>query len=492
MNVIFTASEITPFARTGGLGDMVAALPKVLNKAGQNCFVFLPKYKEIDDQRFKIKSTGKRISVDMSGKITNSEIFETIIDNCIPVYFIESDEYFQRSGIYEFNNKEHPDNAERFAFFSKGCLCAIKELGISPDIIHCHDWPTGLIPVYLKTVYRNDNYFENTSTVFTIHNVVYQGIYDSHKMNTLGLPWEIFTPEGIEFYGKINLLKGGIAFADIITTVSKTYAREMQTFEFGNGLDGILRHRSRALYGIINGVDYDIWNPETDHLITKQFTVNDLSGKKECKKELLSIFDLKSDCLTPLIGMVARLDEQKGIDLLMESIHDLMDLDINICLLGVGKEKYHHALIEIAEKYKKRFGIKISFNNQMAHKIEAGADIFIMPSKYEPCGLNQLYSLKYGTIPVVRNIGGLADTINEYDHNNKCGNGFKFDKYSSAEFITAIKRALDVYNDKESWKKLMQNAMNEDFSWERSACKYLELYKKAQTDRLRGGDNNYT
>ncbi len=484
MNVIFAASEITPFARTGGLGDMVSALPKMLNKSGQNCVVFLPKYNEIDDQEFKIKSTGKRISVNMSGKIINSEIFETVFGDGIPVYLLENSDYFQRNGIYESNNKEHHDNAERFAFFSKGCLCAIKELGISPDIIHCHDWPTGLIPVYLNTEYRDDRYFDKTGTMFTIHNIVYQGVYDSHKMNTLGLPWDIFTPDGIEFHGKINLLKGGIAFADVITTVSKTYALEMQTSEFGNGLDGILRHRNNVLYGIINGVDYDIWNPENDRFIAKQFTVNDLSGKKECKEELLSIFNIKADWNTPLIGMVSRLDEQKGIDLLTDAIHDLMNLDVNICLLGVGKEKYHRVLMEIAEKYKEKIGIKISFNNQMAHKIEAGSDIFIMPSKYEPCGLNQLYSLKYGTIPVVRNIGGLADTIKDYDQDKKCGNGFKFDKYSGVEFIKAIKRALEVYKDKESWRKLMQNAMNEDFSWERSAKEYLELYKKVEADRL--------
>ncbi|MGR3318488.1 MAG: glycogen synthase GlgA [Candidatus Anammoxibacter sp.] len=477
MNIIFTSSEVAPFAKTGGLGDMVGALPKTLKKAGQDCVIFLPKYKEINDEKFGIKKIDKHITVPLFGKTIDAAIYKTYIDD-IPVYLIENNEYYHRDGIYESNGKEHLDNAERFTFFSRGCLCAIKELRIKPDIIHCHDWTTGLIPVYLRTIYKNDAYFKETRTVFTIHNVVYQGIFESGKMEMMELPWDVFTHEGIEYHGKINLLKGGIAFSDFITTVSTAYANEIQTYEFGNGLDGILKHRSNVLRGIINGVDYDIWNPDKDQFIIKQFSGNDLSGKNDCKNDLLAEFELEFKEDVPLIGMISRLDEQKGIDLLEEIIHDLMDMDVQMCLLGTGKEKFHKLFNGIANRYKGKAGVKLVFDDSLAHKIEAGADMFLMPSQYEPCGLNQLYSLKYGTIPVVRNTGGLSDTIKEYDSISGKGNGFKFDKYSGKEFLKAIQRAVETYNDKDDWLKLIQNAMNEDFSWERSAKEYLGLYEK--------------
>ncbi|MGR3179962.1 MAG: glycogen synthase GlgA [Candidatus Anammoxibacter sp.] len=478
MNIIFTSSEVAPFAKTGGLGDMVGALPKTLKKAGQDCVIFLPKYKEINKEKFGIKKIDKHITVPLFGKMVDTAIYKTYIDDDIPVYFIENNEYYHRNGIYESNGKEHLDNAERFTFFSRACLCAIKELGINPDIIHCHDWTTGLIPVYLRTIYKNDAYFKETRTVFTIHNVVYQGVFESGKMEMMGLPWDVFTHKGIEYHGKINLLKGGIVFSDFITTVSMAYAKEIQTHEFGNGLDGVLRHRSNVLRGIINGADYDIWNPDKDQFIIKQFSHSDLSGKNDCKNDLLAEYGLELKKDVPLIGMISRLDEQKGIDLLEEIIHDLMDMDVQMCLLGTGKEKFHKFFNGIANRYKGKVGIKLVFDDSLAHKIEAGADIFLMPSKYEPCGLNQLYSLKYGTIPVVRNTGGLSDTINEYDPISGNGNGFKFQKYSGKEFFKAIQRAIETYKNRDNWLKLMQNAMNEDFSWERSAKDYLGLYEE--------------
>ncbi|MGR3218795.1 MAG: glycogen synthase GlgA [Candidatus Anammoxibacter sp.] len=485
MNIIFASSELAPFAKTGGLGDMVGALPKALKKAGHDCIMFLPKYKEINDEQFSICKIDKQIQVPFLGNMIDTAIYKTYIDDDIPVYFIENNKYYHRDGIYESNGIEHFDNAERFTFFSRGCLSAIKELKICPDIIHCHDWPTGLIPVYLKTIYKDDACFKETGTVFTIHNVVYQGVFESDKMEMTGLPREVFNHNGIEYHGKINFLKGGLAFSDFITTVSKAYANEIQTYEFGNGLDGILRHRSSVLRGIINGVDYEIWNPVKDQFIIKQFTGDDLSGKNDCKNDLLAEYELEFKENVPLIGMISRLDEQKGIDLLEEIIHDLMGMNVQMCLLGTGKEKFHKFFNEIANRYKGKVGIKLVFDDSMAHKIEAGADIFLMPSKYEPCGLNQLYSLKYGTIPVVRNTGGLSDTINEYDPISGTGNGFKFQEYSGKEFLKAVQCAVETYNDNDNWQKLIKNAMNADFSWERSAKEYLELYEELLTGKQR-------
>ena len=478
MRIIFASSEVAPFAQTGGLGDMVGSLPKTLRKLGHDPIIFMPKYKSVDYNKFDIKTTGVYIHVQMFGNPIEAEIYKTYIENDIPVYFIENNEFYYREGIYGSNSKDYYDNAERFTFFSKACICAIKELKISPDIIHCHDWPTGIIPLFLKTIYKDNKYLKKTGTMFTIHNVVYQGIYEAEKIKMMGLPWDIFNSEGIEFYGKINFLKAGIVFSDIITTVSKTYANEIQTQEFGAGLDGILRNRCNDLHGITNGVDYDIWNPDKDNLIIKCFSPTDLKGKVDCKRDILSFFGLEFKEDVPLIGMISRLDKQKGIDLLEEAIHDIVKMDIHLCILGIGDERFHKSLSEISEKYKEKVKLKIAFNNQLAHKIEAGADIFLMPSKYEPCGLNQLYSLKYGTIPVVRKTGGLADTIKEYDIESLSGNGFTFQEYSGKELLKALQRAVNIYKEKDSWMKLMQKAMNQDFSWQRSAYAYLELYNK--------------
>lgn len=478
MKIVIASSEAAPFAKTGGLGDMIGALPKALKNLGQDCIVLIPKYRMIDDTKFGLKKSGRQIAVPISDKIMEAEIYKTYLDGDIPVYFIGNKEYYDRDGIYEIDGREHPDNAERFTFFSRGCLCAIKELGIYPDIIHCNDWQTGLIPVYLKTLYKNDDYFKKTGSLFTIHNVAYQGIFERHNIGMMGLPPDIFTPEGIEFHGKINLLKGGIVFADILSTVSKTYAVEIQTDSLGCGLGGLLRNRSDALYGIINGADYDVWNPTKDRFIIKQYSVNNLSGKKDCKKDALSEFGLRFKKDTPLIGIVSRLDEQKGFDLLEDIIDDLMSMKIQLCILGIGMEKFHTFLKNAASRYKEKIGIRLAFDDPLAHKIEAGADIFLMPSKYEPCGLSQLYSLKYGTIPVARNTGGLSDTIKGYDPVNEKGNGFKFESYSGEELLKTVQLAVDTYKTRDKWQRLMQNAMNENYSWERSAKEYTELYKK--------------
>lgn len=478
MKIVIAASEVTPFARTGGLGDVVGTLPKALKRLGLDCMVLMPKYKGIDDERFGLKLMEAQLDVSVSNKIIKARIYTTFIDSNIPVYFIENRDYFHRDGFYGTNGKDYQDNAERFAFFSKGCLSLLKEIGIYADIIHCNDWHTALIPIYLKTICKDDEFFKGLKTLLTIHNAAYQGIFDYHSIDIMGLPHDLFTTSGIEYYGKINLLKGGIIFSDIITTVSNTYAKEIQTEWYGCGLDSVLRRRKDDLYGIINGIDYNDWNPAEDRFIIKQYSIDDLSGKEACKKDLLSIYGLEFKMDRPVIGIISRLDEQKGFDLIEESIDELMELDMQMCILGIGMERYHRFLYNLADRHKEKVGVRIAFDNPLAHKITAGADIFLMPSRYEPCGLNQLHSLKYGTIPVVRDTGGLADTIKGYDPVGEKGNGFKFVSYTGASLLKSISSAINLYKDKEKWQKLMKNGMKEDYSWERSAMEYLKLYQK--------------
>lgn len=483
MKIVIASSEVAPFATTGGLGDVVGALPKALKRLGLDCYVLMPKYKEIDDERFGLKLIGEPLTVPISNnKIIQARIYTAFMDMDIPVYFIENRDYFYRDWIYGTNGKDYPDNAERFTFFSKGCLSLLKKIGIYADIIHCNDWHTALIPIYLKTLCKDDEFFKNLKTLFTIHNVAYQGIFDYNNIDLMGLPHDTFTIDGIEYYGKINLLKAGIIFSDIITTVSKTYAKEIQTERYGCGLDGILRRRKDNLYGIINGIDYNDWNPAKDRFIIKQYSIDDLSGKEACKKDLLSIYGLEFKRDIPVIGIVSRLDEQKGFDLIEEIMDELMEWDMQICILGIGKERYHKFLYNLADRHREKVGVRIAFDNPLAHKITAGADIFLMPSRYEPCGLSQLHSQKYGTIPVVRDTGGLADTIKEYDPVAGNGNGFKFLSYTRESFLNAIRSAINLYNDREKWQKLMKNAMKEDHSWERSAREYLRLYQRLSSE----------
>jgi len=359
-------------------------------------------------------------------------------------------------------------------------LLLCKRLDFQPHVVHCNDWQTALIPVYLRTIYRGDPFFSGTCSLLTIHNLAYQGIFDEEKLEATGLPREVYHPGAMEYWGKINLLKAGIVFSDIINTVSHTYSREIQTPEFGYGLDGVLRDRSDHLYGILNGADYGEWNPKTDPLIAANYDETDLSGKAKCKEELLAELNLPGSLNElPLLAVISRLADQKGVDLLAESIEDLMEMDLGIVLLGSGDERYQQLFGRIAKKYPKKAGIKIAYDNTLAHKIEAGADIFLMPSKYEPCGLNQMYSLKYGTVPLVRATGGLADTVQDYNPTTGGGTGFTFRGYHSGDFVDTVREALVVYRDRERWKRLVIRGMRADFSWERAAGEYVNLYEKA-------------
>lgn len=480
LKILFATPEAVPFAKTGGLADVSGALPKFLKRFGCEIILMIPYYRMVKNSGHPIEYMAKEIEVPFKDEVLYSEIYHSKLNDGISVYFIGKDEFYDREYLYSTPKGDYFDNAERFIFFSKAVLILAKYLKFQPDIIHHHEWQTGLVSAYLKSIYKDDPFFSKTASVFTIHNIAYQGLFKKEKFLITGLPMEMYNPDGIEFWERINFMKAGIVYADIINTVSKKYSEEIQTPEYGYGLDGILRKRKEDLYGIINGVDYKEWNPANDPYIKKNYDLNNLSGKKECKRDLLRELNLPQSLENlPLLGMISRLTDQKGFDLLHEIMDELLSLDIGLVLLGSGEQKYHDLFTQVAEKFPEKFRIRIAYDNRLAHMIEAGADIFLMPSKYEPCGLNQIYSLKYGTIPVVRATGGLDDTITHYNPITKKGNGFKFKNYNSKEFLNQIKEAINYFYQPEHWNELIKNAMTSDFSWETSAKAYLELYYKA-------------
>lgn len=480
LRVLFVTPEAVPFAKTGGLADVAGALPKYLTPLGCEIILVMPYYRKVKQSGVPIEFLGEEIEVSIGEEVFPAEIYRGSLTPEIPVYFIGRDEFFDREYLYSTPKGDYFDNAERFIFFSKAVLKLCHHLNISPDLIHHHEWQTGLIPAYLQSIHREDPLFSRTAVVFTIHNIAYQGLFRKEKFRLTGLPLEMYHPEGIEFWERINFMKAGIVYADVINTVSKKYSQEIQTPEFGYGLDGILRKRKEDLYGILNGVDYKEWDPSRDPHLIAHYDLNDLSGKRECKRDLLQRLGLPSTLeKVPLIGMISRLADQKGFDLLMEILDELFSLDIGFVLLGTGEQKYHDLFRQVAQKYPQKAAIRITFDEPLAHQIEAGADLFLMPSKYEPCGLNQIYSLRYGTIPIVRATGGLDDTITNYDPATGKGNGFKFIHYNAKEFLDQIKLAIHFYFQPEHWRRLIHNAMSSDFSWERSAKEYLQLYQMA-------------
>ncbi len=478
MNVLIASPEVFPFIKTGGLADVTGSLPKALKKLGVEVRVILPKHKGIEEQGFPIRYKNYKFACPISQGYVDGEVAVTEYDG-VTAYLVEKDEYYSRDYLYSTPDGDYLDNAERFIFFSKSILEAIKVTGFVPDILHCNDWETALAPVFLKTLYKDDPVLKKVATLFTIHNLGYQGIFWQHDMHLLNIGWEYFTPDYLEFFGNINFLKGGIVFSDIINTVSRKYSEEIQTPEFGHGLDGILSTRRADLYGIINGIDYEDWSPEKDPHIPAKYDQKNTDNKKLCKAALQEAFDLPAAGNLPLIGTISRLADQKGFDLIAASMEEMLSYGTQYVVLGTGERRYHDLFTELSKKFPKSFSVKIAYDNRLAHLIEAGADMFLMPSRYEPCGLNQLYSLKYGTVPVVRGVGGLEDTITDYTEAPDKGTGFKFYDYSNEAMLDAIKRALKVYEDKQKWLSLIKRCMGEDFSWQRSAKEYLELYNKA-------------
>lgn len=484
--ILYASSEVVPFAKTGGLADVASALPKQLKQLGHDVRVVMPKYESIPAAKYKLREVIrlKNLPVSINGVMQNVSIKSAFIpDSKVQIYFLEHPQYYNRQDLYvdPKTGKDYPDNDARFLLLSRGILEFSKTLAWQPDIIHCNDWQTAAVPLYLKTHYANDSFFAKTKTIFTLHNVGYQGNFPPSALKVAGLPADLFYPlSPVEFHGYFSFMKAGIKYADIITTVSEKYAKEIQSSEeYGFGMEGVICDRKEDLYGILNGIDDDLWNPEKDPLIAAIFSKNNLEGKEKNKKALLDQFGLTYQSDIPVIGIISRLADQKGFDLIAEVLPQLMALKLQMVILGTGDKKYHDLFQKAAKRYPEKVAVQLKFNNQLAHQIEAGSDFFLMPSQYEPCGLNQMYSFMYGTVPIVRATGGLADTVIDVEMDPKNGNGFSFEAYKGEAMLDTIKRALKAYQDRSQWKKLQIRGMNQDFSWLKSAKRYVEIYELA-------------
>src|SRR6266699_2737474 len=448
VRILFVASEGLPFSKTGGLADVVEALPKALVVQGHEVAVGLPRYRGTKATAVVMPS----LTIPMGGTRLR---FPSIADgtqlNGVRYYFVDDPEYFDRDGLYGGSSGDYPDNGERYTEFCRAAIEVTKHVWPA-DVIHCHDWQTALVPVLLRTSYLDDPLVKDIPVVFTIHNMGYHGQFTKDVLDRAGIPQGVFHTGGIEFFGKVNLLKGGLVYSDYLTTVSRKYAEEIQTPENGHGLDGVARGRADHLAGILNGVDYAAWNPEKDKFIAAKYSINDLSGKLVCKKNLLEVFTLPPETINkPLIGIVSRFADQKGFDLIAKVAPNLLDEDLAIVVLGAGEAKYEKMFHDLAKLHPGKLSVKVTYDNAIAHKVEAGADTFLMPSRYEPCGLNQIYSLKYGTVPVVRATGGLDDTIEPWDPRSKKGTGFKFYDYNGEALLDSVRSALVAFRNRTAW-----------------------------------------
>jgi starch synthase len=491
MNIVLVSPELAPLVKVGGLADVVPALSLALHRRKENPSVILPFYQEIDTKRFEVRDTKVRVSVWMDGVMHEGAVWEHL-NKSVPVYLIENDAFFGRGGIYGESGSDYPDNVFRFAFLARAALEVARALEFRTDVFHVNDWQTALLPVYQKQFYRDDPHVGRAGVVLSIHNLAYQGIFDAGYLPRLGLPQEIFQVEGIEFHGNLSFLKGGMVFSEQLSTVSPTYAREIQSKELGAGLDGLLRRRADDLVGILNGIDTSIWNPLEDENIYETYGVSHPENKALNKERLQKQLGLEISAKAPLAGCIARLDAQKGFDLLLEIAPAMLAKGIQIVLLGSGRQEYLHAFRELQTEFPRELSLNEGFQEELAPRIYAGADMFLMPSRYEPCGLGQMIALRYGTIPIVRRTGGLADTVIDIDEDPKRGNGFVFEPYEAGAFLDAVLRAKVHFEKPRTWPKFVQRAMAADFSWKDSAHRYVELYEKAVAKRRKPQGNSTT
>jgi starch synthase len=483
MHIVFAASECVPYAKTGGIADVVGALPPEVAQLGHKVTVYLPLYKQVRQRLQDAKTVVRSLTIPFEYYNRFVSIVDGGEQRGVQYYFVVCPELFDREWLYATPTGDYWDNWERFGLFARAVLEATKLLGV-PDIFHVHDWQASMLPIYLRTVYYFDPVLRSCGVVLTLHNVGYQGWFPPTTTERLLLPWDIFTVDRVEQYDTFNFLKGGIVYADALTTVSHKYAEEIQTAEFGHQLEGVLHNRARDLHGILNGVDYDHWNPENDHNIAAHYTIDNLEGKAACRKDLLHAFGVEQvEDSTPVVGIVSRFATQKGFDLITQIADTLAQEDLVLVALGTGEPYYENLMREIGHRHPNKFAIRVQYNDSLAHKIEAAPDIFLMPSRYEPCGLNQIYSLKYGTVPVVRATGGLDDTIQEWDESTGTGTGFKFWNYHSGDFLDCLRRALALFPKKESWHQLMRNGMEKDFSWKKPALEYVKVYEEVAQRR---------
>jgi starch synthase len=480
MRVCMLTPEAFPYAKTGGLADVLAALPAALGRLGVEVTVMLPAYREALRVAGSVEHLGS-VRAPVSSRLEPATIVR-VAGARVPTLMVQAPRYFDRDGLYGFGGQDHADNAERFVFFCRAALEWLRGLGTPPDIIHCHDWQTGLAPAMLRATAPLYSELRRVRLVQTVHNLAYQGRYWAADWHLLNLDGRYFTSDTLELYGDISFLKAGLVFADFITTVSPRYAREIQTPEFGEGLDGVLRARARRLRGIVNGIDYRLWNPATDGLITARYDVGAMGGKARCKTDLQQALGLQVDAAPPLLVMVSRLAAQKGLDVALSALPSLLEgSDLQVVLLGSGDPWLESGFHDLAQRFPQRVAIRIGFDEQLAHRIVAGGDLFLMPSRYEPCGLSQLYSLRYGTVPVVHATGGLDDTVGEFDAASASGTGFKFAPCTPEALRDAVSRAIAVRRDATAWTRLQERGMREDFSWERSAGAYRNLYSELLT-----------
>jgi starch synthase len=471
VKILFVASEAAPFVKTGGLGDVIVALPPALARRGHELMVVLPKYSAIDSSTFR--DTGRRVEVQLPNLNASAQVYVHVPAERLRYVFLQNP-YFDRKELYGEGGTDYRDNHKRFAILCAGALEAARQQGFEPDAVHAHDWQAALVPLILKRGWAGRPAPLRARCVFTIHNLAYQGIFPREAMSELSLPADLFNADALEFYGKLSLIKAGLVFADKLTTVSPTYAKEIvQSSETGAGLEGLLRHRAGDLTGIMNGVDYDRWSPSTDPLIEQRYSAQDTSGKTVCKAAVQRDLGLAVDAGAMLCGAIGRLVHQKGYDIIAEAMPEMMKRNVQVALLGTGDAALEQEFIRLSEKYPGRVSVQLRFDDRLAHRMEAGSDVFLMPSRFEPCGLNQLYSLRYGTLPLVHAVGGLADSISEGPQ----GWGFRFAKETPTALIEALDRALALFKDPAGWGAAMQRAMARDHSWDRAAEQYEAIYK---------------
>ncbi|HEX6962548.1 MAG TPA: glycogen synthase GlgA [Lacipirellula sp.] len=485
MNILFATSEAAPFCKTGGLGDVCGALPRELERLGHKPVIILPAFRQARQSGVPTEPTGVAVDVPIGQKTVRGHFLRSQLPNSnVPVFLLDQDDYYDRSQLYREEGEDYRDNSERFTFYCRAVLEAIPKLGLQVDLVHCHDWCAGLIPAYLKTLYGQHDSWQRLTSLLTIHNLAYQGNFWHWDMALTGLDWRYFNWRQMEFYGNLSFLKTAIVFSDAITTVSPTYAKEILHPPLSCGFEGVLNHRSADLTGIINGVDYDVWNPATDrHLGDYRYGIrNYAEGKAACKRELQRSLHLPQRAETPLVAAIGRLADQKGFDLIVRVMqHWAERVDAQWVILGTGEPKYHEMLSSLAREFPERVAVRLEFSDELAHRIEAAADIFVMPSQYEPCGLNQLYSLKYGTVPVVRATGGLVDTVvNATDETiaARTATGFSFDDYTSIALSEALEKACRAYLEKSLWNQLIETGMQQDWSWRTSAEQYARVYEQ--------------
>ncbi len=483
MKVLIAASEAVPFIKTGGLADVIGTLVDEFLRCGVQAAIILPYYRGVREKAdsFEIRPLGIQLDIPIGERTETAELLSGKTPGGATAYFVKNDTFYDREEIYGTPEGDFPDNLSRFTFFDRAVCEFFPLLDVKYDILHCNDWQTGLIPVYAKTLYKNA--FRETATFMTLHNLGYQGLFWSLDMPLTGLGWEFFSSDGLEFHEKINILKGGILFADILTTVSPGYAKEILTEEYGFGLEGVLQKRSKDLYGIMNGINYEEWAPEHDRDISSFYSADDLSGKEECKKALLKTCGL-SEKGALLIGLVTRLASQKGLDIVAGAADEIVQSGINMVILGRGEEHLQKVFKNLEKRHRGRMSVAVRFDDTLAHRVYAGSDTFLMPSRYEPCGLGQLIALRYGAVPIVRRTGGLADSITEYDPSHETGTGFLFDRYSPDDMLAAVRKANGLFSAKPLWQKIQKNAMEQDFSWNNSAKQYIALYDKAMGQRM--------